>query len=77
MQGIAGHGYYDTCVVPIIDNTARYHIPIFVHASYFSRQKALLEDKTLDTKESPTQPPHRHAKKMLYLSPSKVSYECT
>lgn len=23
MQGIAGHGFYDTCVVPIIENTAR------------------------------------------------------
>lgn len=23
MQGIAGHGYYDNCVVPIIENTAR------------------------------------------------------
>ena len=23
MQGIAGHGYYDECVVPIIENTAR------------------------------------------------------
>jgi len=22
-QGIAGHGFYDTCVVPIIENTAR------------------------------------------------------
>ena len=22
-QGIAGHGYFDTCVVPIIENTAR------------------------------------------------------
>ena len=23
LQGIAGHGYYDNCVVPIIENTAR------------------------------------------------------
>ena len=23
VQGIAGHGYYDNCVVPIIENTAR------------------------------------------------------
>lgn len=23
MQGIAGHGYFDECVVPIIENTAR------------------------------------------------------
>ena len=23
MQGIAGHGYYDNCTVPIIENTAR------------------------------------------------------
>jgi len=23
MQGITGHGYYDECVVPIIENTAR------------------------------------------------------
>ena len=23
LQGIQGHGYYDTCVVPIIENTAR------------------------------------------------------
>ena len=22
-QGIAGHGYFDNCVVPIIENTAR------------------------------------------------------
>ena len=23
LQGIAGHGYYDICTVPIIENTAR------------------------------------------------------
>ena len=23
LQGIAGHGFYDDCVVPIIENTAR------------------------------------------------------
>lgn len=23
LQGIAGHGFYDSCVVPIIENTAR------------------------------------------------------